>query len=38
MAHTFTHLLVHVIFSTRDREPFLDADVGPRVFAYTGGS
>jgi REP element-mobilizing transposase RayT len=37
MAHTFTHLLVHVIFSTKDRQPFLDADVGPRVFAYMGG-
>jgi hypothetical protein len=37
MAHTFTHLLVHDIFNTKDRQPYLDADVGPRVFAYMGG-
>jgi REP element-mobilizing transposase RayT len=37
MAHTFTNLLVHFIFSTKDRRPFLDAEMRPRVFAYMGG-
>ena len=37
MAHTFTSLLVHVIFSTKDRRPSLDADLGCRLFAYMGG-
>jgi putative transposase len=37
MAHTFTSLLAHLILSTKDRHPYLDADLGPRVFAYMGG-
>ena len=37
MAHTFTSLLCHVIFSTKDRQPSLDADVRPRIFGYMGG-
>lgn len=37
MAHTFTNLLTHVIFSTKDREPFMNEDVRPRIFAYMGG-
>jgi REP element-mobilizing transposase RayT len=37
MAHTFTNLLTHVIFSTKDRKPFLTDDIRPRVFAYMGG-
>src|SRR5688572_25086523 len=37
MAHTFTSLLCHLIFSTKDRQPFLDAEVRPRLFGYMGG-
>ena len=37
MAHTFTSLLVHVIFSTKDRHPHLDASVRDRLFPYMGG-
>jgi putative transposase len=37
MAHTYTSLLAHVIFSTKDRRPLLDAEVRGRVFAYMGG-
>jgi REP element-mobilizing transposase RayT len=37
MAHTYTDLLVHVIFSTKDRAPFLDAELKPRLFPYMGG-
>ncbi|MHB8519271.1 MAG: IS200/IS605 family transposase [Limisphaerales bacterium] len=37
MAHTYTNLLVHVVFSTRDRAPLLDTELKPRLFAYIGG-
>jgi len=37
MAHTFTHLLTHIIFSTKDRRPFLDAALKERLFPYLGG-
>ncbi len=37
MAHTFTTLHTHVIFSTKDRSPFLDDEIRSRVFAYMGG-
>ncbi len=37
MAHTYTNLLIHIIFSTKDRRPFLDADLKPRLYAYLGG-
>ena len=37
MPHTFTNLLVHFIFSTKDRRPNLEAEIRSRVFAYMGG-
>ena len=37
MAHTFTNLLTHIIFSTKDREPTLEADLKQRLFPYLGG-
>ncbi len=37
MAHTYTNLLEHIVFSTKDRRPFLDAELKPRLFAYMGG-
>src|SRR6266478_4394919 len=37
MAHTFTRLLVHVVFSTKDRRPIIDAELKPRLLAYIGG-
>jgi putative transposase len=37
MAHTFTNLLLHLIFSTKNREPVLDPEVKPRLFPYLGG-
>ena len=37
MAHTYTNLLVHVIFSTKDRVPLLDAELKLRLFPYMGG-
>ncbi|MGH9328003.1 MAG: IS200/IS605 family transposase [Terriglobia bacterium] len=37
MAHTFSNLLTHVIFSTQDRQPFLTPDLVPDLLAYMGG-
>ncbi len=37
MAHTLTLLLTHVIFSTKERRPWLDDTVRADAFAYLGG-
>lgn len=37
MAHTYTDLLVHVIFSTKDRQPFLEAELRRDMHSYIGG-
>ena len=37
MAHTFTSLLTHVVFSTSGRAPFLADAIRPDVHAYLGG-
>lgn len=37
MAHTYTCLLNHIIFSTKERAPSLDADLKERLFSYMGG-
>ena len=37
IAHTFTNLLTHIIFSTKDREPFISDAIRDRLFGYMGG-
>ena len=37
MGHTHTNLLFHIVFSTKERVPMLDAEMKPRLFAYMGG-
>lgn len=37
MPGTYTRLLVHVIFSTKRREPLITPDLHPRLHAYLGG-
>jgi REP-associated tyrosine transposase len=37
MAQTIVSLMVHVIFSTKNREPFITPSVEPELFAYIGG-
>jgi REP element-mobilizing transposase RayT len=37
MAHTYTNLLTHIIFSTKDRHPFVDGELRERLFPYMGG-
>jgi putative transposase len=37
MAHTFTSLHAHLIFSTKERKPFLTSELRDRLFPYMGG-
>jgi REP element-mobilizing transposase RayT len=37
MAHTFTCVLMHMIFSTKERKQFLTPELGERLFPYMGG-
>ena len=34
MPQSLSKVIVHIIFSTKDREPWLGSDVGPRMHAY----
>ncbi len=34
MPQSLSKVIVHIIFSTKNREPWLDSDVRPRVHAY----
>jgi putative transposase len=38
MPHSYTNLLYHLVFSTKERRPWLDADLRPRLFEYLGGA
>jgi len=37
MAQTLVSLLVHLVFSTKNREPFITPEIEPELFAYVGG-
>ncbi|HXT62201.1 MAG TPA: IS200/IS605 family transposase [Pyrinomonadaceae bacterium] len=37
MSRTFTSLLTHIVFSTKNREPMIVADLKPQLYAYLGG-
>ena len=37
MSHTFTKLLTHVIFSTKERRSLMDNELQLRLFPYLGG-
>ncbi|MBZ5555547.1 MAG: IS200/IS605 family transposase, partial [Acidobacteriia bacterium] len=37
MGHTFTNLLVHMIFSTKDRLPLVDVELRSKLYPYLGG-
>src|SRR4051794_15590956 len=37
MARTFTRLLVHIVFSTKDRLPLITPECEPDLHAYLGG-
>ena len=37
MPHSYTHLLMHVVFSTKVRAPFIDAELSEKLYPYVGG-
>ncbi|HVS80219.1 MAG TPA: hypothetical protein VHE60_00625 [Pyrinomonadaceae bacterium] len=37
MGRTFTNLLTHLVFSTKDREPLIVPELKPELYAYLGG-
>jgi putative transposase len=37
MANTFTSLHYHFVFSTKQREPWIDREIEERVWAFLGG-
>jgi REP element-mobilizing transposase RayT len=37
MPHSFVYLILHVVFSTRNRAPDLNAELSARLFPYMGG-
>ncbi len=37
MSRTFTNLLTHVVFSTKDREPLILPELEAELYAYIGG-
>lgn len=37
MAHTFTNMLTHAVFSTKDRAPLLNAELTEKLFPYMIG-
>jgi len=38
MSHTYTNILIHALFSTKDRHPWLSPDIRDEVFRYLGGT
>lgn len=37
MSHTYTNLLFHVVFSTKERRPLIDEELKPRLLGYING-
>jgi putative transposase len=37
MVHTYTNLLIHALFSTKGRQPMLDAELKSRLLPYLAG-
>lgn len=37
MSHTYTNLLSHVVFSTKDRQPLINTEIKPRLLGYING-
>jgi putative transposase len=37
MSHTYSKLLSHIIFSTKNREALIPADLQPQLHSYVGG-
>lgn len=37
MSHTYTNILSHVVFSTKDRRPLINQEIKPRLLGYING-
>ena len=37
MANTYTSLHFHIVYSTKNREPWIESSIEPRVWEYLGG-
>ena len=37
MPHSYTNLLNHIVYSTKNRKPFIDSALESRLFPYFGG-
>ena len=38
MAHSYTQLLYHLVFSTKERHPWIDVEIAPQLYEYLGGA
>src|SRR5208283_804112 len=38
MSHTYTNIVIHALFSTKDRQPSLTPEIRDEVFRYLGGT
>lgn len=38
MGHSYTNLLYHIVFSTKERQPWLDQESSTRLYDYLGGA
>ena len=38
VAHAYTNILIHALFSTKDREPWLSPEIRNEIFDYLGGT
>ncbi len=37
MAHSYSQIIIHYIFSTKNREKWIRGDIQPRIWQYLGG-
>jgi len=38
VGHSYTNLLYHIVFSTKERQPWLDQELNARLYDYLGGA
>ena len=38
MAHSYTNLIFHIVYATKERRPLIDEEFQPRLYEYLGGT
>ncbi len=38
MPHTYSNLIFHLVFATKDRQPLITRELKPRLYDYLGGT